>query len=45
MVTSSYSAKKGTHITSYTLLLHEKIAIFMGVGRKAKGRGPLDFHT
>jgi len=24
MVTSSYSAKKGTHVTSYTLLLHEK---------------------
>jgi len=29
IVTSSYSAKKGTHIRSYTLLLHEKIATFI----------------
>jgi len=29
IVTSSYSAKKGTHVSSYTLLLHEKIATFL----------------
>jgi len=29
IVTTSCNAKKGTHVTSYTLLLHEKIATFI----------------
>jgi len=29
IITSSYSAEKGTYVTSYTLLLHEKIATFI----------------
>jgi len=35
------------HVTTYTLLLHEKIASFIGVGRRARRvtSPPLDFHT
>jgi len=46
IVTSSYNAKKGTHATSYTLLLHEKIVTFIGVGSGGQGGvAPLNFHT